>query len=196
MLKVALIADRFWNAHGGTERQLLMLASALPAAGIQPTVVFLESAGPFPALVPDIEVQALGVTRIASPATWLVAARLVSRLQGLGIRVAQTYFNDSSILFPPLLRASGIRVIVSRRDLGFWYTGIHKKVLPVIGKFFVDRYVANCEAVRDVIIREEHARREKIDVVFNAPAHMLKPVERARARQILGLAEAEPVVVT
>jgi hypothetical protein len=101
MLKVALIADRFWNAHGGTERQFLMLARSLPAAGIWPTIIFLESAGSFPVHAPGIPVQALGVTRIASPATWLAAARLASRLDSLGIRVAHTYFNDSSIVFPP-----------------------------------------------------------------------------------------------
>jgi len=80
--------------------------------------------------------------------------------------VVHIFFNDSAIVFPIPLKLLGIRVIVSRRDLGFWYTPRKLTLLKFVARF-VDRVVANCEAVRAAVVKAEKFSPERVKVIYN-----------------------------
>ena len=101
-----------------------------------------------------------------------------------GTRVIQTFLNDVSFLVPPLARTLGLRTVVGRRDLGFWYTPFGLRVLRFVGRH-VDAYVVNSEAVADVVRRAEGARAP-IRIIPNAIAPRTS-IDRPAARQALGL---------
>jgi glycosyltransferase involved in cell wall biosynthesis len=84
-----------------------------------------------------------------------------------GFEIAHIFFNDSAMIFPLFLKIAGLKVIVSRRDLGFWYTSRNLSVLRFVARF-VDRVVANCLAVRQKVIEAERFRPEKVEVIYNA----------------------------
>jgi glycosyltransferase involved in cell wall biosynthesis len=107
--------------------------------------------------------------------------------------VAHIFFNDSTMVFPPLLKLFGLKVVVSRRDLGFWYTPGNLYVLRIAAKF-VDCVVANCEAVRDVVIGKEGFPPERLHVIYNG---IRRPVNASAIghRQDHGVPENVPLVV-
>ena len=62
---------------------------------------------------------------------------------------------------PPLLRMFGLRVVVSRRDMGFWYRRWNLALLRIVVPF-VDRYVANSQAVKRIVEAKERVPRHKV----------------------------------
>lgn len=88
-------------------------------------------------------------------------------VRGNGNQIAHIYFNDASLLMPPFLRVlAGVRVVVSRRDLGIWYTPARLRVLRLV-RYFVSRVVANSKAVAAVVIRSEKYPPAKLEVIYN-----------------------------
>ena len=90
--------------------------------------------------------------------------------------MAHLVFNDVSVLMPLILWLFGIRVVVSRRDLGFWYTPRILKMLR-FNRNWVDRVIANCEAVKAVVSAREEYPGLEIGVVLNGclPPAAVKP---------------------
>jgi glycosyltransferase involved in cell wall biosynthesis len=122
--------------------------------------------------------------RIAATAWWARRA---------GFQLAHIFFNDSAMVFPPLLKLLGIKVIVSRRDLGFWHTPGNLRVLRIAAKF-VDCVIANCEAVRQVVIGCEGYPPERVQVIYNGSGRPVGPFAAGR-RQDYGVPEGVPLVV-
>src|SRR5690606_9795064 len=83
-----------------------------------------------------------------------------------GFEVAHIFFNDSAMVFPLPLKLCGLKVVVARRDLGFWYTRWNLPVLRLAG-YFVDAVVANSAAVREVVANKERIPRKRIAVIYN-----------------------------
>lgn len=166
MSKVAFFADHIAEWQAGTEGQMLMLAKGLVEKGwTVPLFIFRDSGaaqdGRWPGSVTDLD-----ITSMASPSNWLKAIRVARSLRAAGYRLAHLYFSDTSILLPPFFRMLGIKIIVSRRDMGFWYTPVRLFLLR-INRFFTNYVVANCNAVRDVARECEKYQEKKIAVIFN-----------------------------
>jgi glycosyltransferase involved in cell wall biosynthesis len=83
-------------------------------------------------------------------------------------------FNDSAIVGPPMAKLGGAKVVVSRRDMGYWYTEGLLGALRVSNRF-VDVLVANSEAVRENVVAHEHMPRARTRVVYNG--YEIEPVE-------------------
>jgi glycosyltransferase involved in cell wall biosynthesis len=167
-LRVLFCLDSFEGpSTGGTESQFWTLVSLLPRERCEVALVLLRPSRYLRENPPDFPVIELGVGSMLSPLAWWRLARLAWRARRQKFCVAHMFLNDVSICLPPFLKLAGLRVIVSRRDLGFWYTPNILRALR-IARRFVDRVIVNCNAVADVTVREERYPRERIDVVFNA----------------------------
>lgn len=190
-MRIAFFLDHFPGSVGGTERQLLLLVQELARRDIECAVYTLRGFSALEQALPGVQCRDLQVRKIASWRALKVVRKALEDEKQRGTRVIQTFLNDVSYLVPPLARSLGLRTVVGRRDLGFWYTPFGVRVLRLVGRH-VDAYVANSEAVAEVVRRAE-AARAPIKIIPNAvapPSSMDQPA----ARQALGLRPEEFVV--
>ncbi|MGE0646222.1 MAG: glycosyltransferase [Nitrospira sp.] len=164
--KIMYLMDYYAGPQAGTEGQLFRLVQHLDRSRFQPAVTVLRGSeyiqrNPF-----NCPVKVLHLTKLASPQAILKVACFARTLRREGYRLVHCFLNDVSLIAPPLLRMFGIRVVVSRRDMGFWYTPGNLAVLRLVSPF-VDRYVANCQAVAKVVQQREWVSPGKISVIYN-----------------------------
>jgi L-malate glycosyltransferase len=163
--KVMLVADELRTLQAGTEGQMLVLHQGLQAAGWHSELAVLRGAESVRAAWPG-PVRELGITRMTSPVAWWRAWRFARRLRHEGFALVHVYFNDAAVLLPPFLRLAGLKVVVSRRDMGFWYTAGTLRALRLVRRF-VDRVVANSQAVADSVAVAEGYDSGRITVIYN-----------------------------
>ncbi|MCR8915816.1 glycosyltransferase [Marinobacter panjinensis] len=163
---ILFVIDHFRNPNAGTEGQLFQLIKGLDRARFKPRLLvfrdseYLEKQG-FPC-----DYQILGKSRMASPSTWFALWKAARDFRKEGGRLAHIFFNDPSVLCPPIFRLCGIKCIISRRDMGYWYTKPYLVMLAVTGRF-VSLVVTNSQAVKEVTLRKEPIPPSRIQVVHN-----------------------------
>lgn len=195
-VRILVLMDYFAGPHGGTERQVYTLATHLdPKEFIMKFMVFRHVRGyrneeaqcPF-------EIEFLKIHRMLSLHTLLRMAYLVRFLRKERIRIVHIFFNDAAILAPLFCKLGGARVITSRRDMGFWYRPASLVALRLANRF-VDRIVANCEAVKENVSRREKCSADKITVIKNASdsAKFLQPAQPG-FRELWGIGQDDPIV--
>jgi glycosyltransferase involved in cell wall biosynthesis len=192
-VRVAFFLDQFPESVGGTERQFLLLARELLERDVQCAVYTLRGFTNLAESLPRALCRNLEVRKMASLSAFGRLRSVLREERRRGTRVVQTFLNDVSFLVPPLARTVGLRTVVSRRDLGFWYTPANLRVLRLVSRF-VDAYAVNSEAVATVV-RESETTRVPIKVIPNAIALQSSSHERAQARQTLGLGADDFVIV-
>jgi glycosyltransferase involved in cell wall biosynthesis len=170
------ILDAFPDPHAGTEKQFWMLFQQLDRRRFDPRIILLRKSEFLERHVPKDRLTVLGIWSVRSLTAVRRAWQAVRQARRDGVRVAQIFFNDSSLLFPPLLRLAGIRTIVARRDLGFTYSKLMVRLLRM-NRVFVDRVIANCEAVRRNCMDAEGHGSERVKVIYNGLAPDESPVE-------------------
>jgi glycosyltransferase involved in cell wall biosynthesis len=166
-IRVCFMIDKLSTA--GTETQLLALIHHLDRSRVAPYLCLLggdsESSR---ALEPkDCPVFRLGVRSFKTPG-WLLKAWPLSRfLRQNDIDVLQVYFPQSSFLGIPVGWLSGVPHIVrTRNNLGYSLTWLHR-VLGRLCNPLTDGTVANCEACRQAVIKDERLSVQKTFVLEN-----------------------------
>ncbi|MDX1589791.1 MAG: glycosyltransferase [Oleiphilaceae bacterium] len=168
--RILFVIDHFRDPHAGTEGQLFHLVQGLDRRRFDPLLLvfsdseYLQSGG-FPC-----PYQVLGHRKLSSPATWKALWRKAARLKAEGYALAHVFFNDASVLCPPVFRLRGIRTLISRRDMGYWYTPGYRLLLRLTGRF-VTGVIANSQAVKDVTAQQEKLPPERIHVIYNGYDH-------------------------
>ncbi len=163
---ILFVIDHFRNPHAGTEGQLYQLVNGLDRRRFYPYLLvftdsdYLREQG-FPC---DYEV--LGHSRLSSASTWLALWKFARRFRAKGGRLAHVFFNDPSVICPPVFRSLGIITIISRRDMGYWYTPAWRAALMVTGRF-VSAVITNSKAVKTVTAKKELLPPKRIHVVYN-----------------------------
>jgi glycosyltransferase involved in cell wall biosynthesis len=160
------LIDDFANSGAGTEGQLWRLIKALDERGTRCHLVTLKRSECLESGGVPCSWTALGHHRLGSPRTWWALYRLARRLRAEGFTLAQTFFNDMSILAPPVLWAAGIRTLISRRDMGFWYTPSYQAVLRGT-RWFTAGCIANSHAVARVTAQCERFPPSRLHVIYN-----------------------------
>jgi glycosyltransferase involved in cell wall biosynthesis len=192
---MAFLMDAFEGPHAGTEIQLLELIRGLDDSRFEPELIvlrptpYVQSLQAFPC-----PVTILGIERLASPQAIRALLGLTMRLRRSGTRLVQILFNDAAAIGPLFCRLGGARVLVSRRDLGFWYTPTILWMLRFSNRF-VDAVIANSEAVRSNVNRLEKVPLSRITVVPNG--HDLEKFTtpaRPGLREQLGIDPDAPIV--
>lgn len=165
-VKIMYLVDHYGGPQAGTEGQLLRLVRYLDRFRYEPSLTLLRSSEYIERNLFPCPVRVLGITKLASIQTIFRIVRYALTLRRNNYQLVHCFFNDSSLIAPPLLKLFGIRVLVSRRDMGFWYTPKNLVVLRLVG-LFVDRYVANSYAVKQLVQQRERVPNEKISVIYN-----------------------------
>lgn len=165
-LKILFVIDHYRGPHAGTENQLNRLVKGLAQNGHDVhLLVFSPSeyvdAGHFPC-----PVTVLGQVSLSSPAMWKALWVQARKFREQGFRLAHVFFNDPSLICPPVFAANGIKTIISRRDMGYWYTPIYKWWLR-INSALIAGAIVNSEAVSVVTQQEEWIPAEKMHVIYN-----------------------------
>ena len=173
MSKVYYLIDHFKDPYAGTEGQLYALIKSLVEQKKRIEVgVFRDSdyiqSGQFPC-----PVEVLGIAKMFSPVAFFKLFQLGFYLRKNNFKLVHIFFNDASVIAPIVLKCFGLNVIISRRDMGFWYTDTLKKILK-FNAIFVDACICNSEAVKQITVESEGYKREHVHVVYNGlPPHKL-----------------------
>ncbi len=193
-LKIMYLVDHYVGPRAGTEGQLLQLIQNIDRSRYDPSMTvfrsseYLES-NPFPC-----PVRVLDITKLASLRTIFKIFRFALSLRWQNYRLVHCFFNDSALISPPFLKFFGIRVLVSRRDMGFWYTPQNLVVLRLVAPF-VDCYVANSQSVKQFVQQQEWLPSEKITVIYNGYVPLVEDGDQTRAAaRIPGVPDGVPVV--
>ncbi len=192
--KIMYLVDYLGGPQAGTEGQLLQLLQHLDRSRYEPAVTLLRGSDYIERNPLHCPVMILGIFSLASMRSIFKVARFALDLRRRGYRLVHCFLNDVSLIAPPWLKFFGIRVLVSRRDMGFWYTPAKLAVLRLVSPF-VDRYTANCHAVGRVVHQREWVPRGKISVIYNGVARQpSNHVQDARDIRLPGVPERAPVV--
>lgn len=167
--KIMYLADRYDGPQAGSEGQLLQLVRHIDRSRYEPHMTLLRGGDNRHWKAFPCPVGVLDIAKLASPRNIVWVLRFAFRLRREGFRIVHCYFNDSSMIAPPFMKLCGIRVLVSRRDMGFWYTPAKLVVLRMVAPF-VDCYVANSQAVRGLVQRQEWVPSKKLQVIYNGYA--------------------------
>lgn len=165
-MKLAIVMDRYDNPYAGTESQVLKLLEGLQERGWNVRfAVFRETdysrSDAFP-----VEIEHLGVSSISNPRSWWAVYCYARGLAADGYRVVHVFFNDASVICPPMMRLAGVKTLISRRDMGFWYSGLYLRALRLTDRF-VHGVVCNSKAVAEITARVEGIPESKLYVIYN-----------------------------
>jgi glycosyltransferase involved in cell wall biosynthesis len=165
-MKLSIIMDSYGNPHAGTESQVLKLVQGLVEKGWDVRFAVFRSSDYLKSSRFPMAVDDLGIGRISDPANWLRVFRYGRQLRSEGFSLVHCFFNDSSVICPPMMRLAGLAPIISRRDMGFWYTGGYQKMLRLTGRF-VKAAICNSRAVAEMTQNVEDLPAQKIHVIYN-----------------------------
>jgi glycosyltransferase involved in cell wall biosynthesis len=194
-VRIAYVLDQFATASAGTERQFLALVRGLDRARFEPHVFLLRGdPGMLGRELPDVAIDVLGVRKLAHPRSLAAIAAFALRLRRQRFAVAHLYFNDTSVLLPWPLKLAGLPVVVSRRDLGFWYTPGILKALRIQSRAAA-AVVANSAAVRQRVCEAEGFRPDRVHVIYNGLDVRADVVSRDAARRLLDIPPESRVLV-
>jgi glycosyltransferase involved in cell wall biosynthesis len=153
---------------GGGELQLLELLRRLPAS-YDVSVHALDPRGPLLE-----ETRALGFEPLVHdlggsfmrPATVAEAVRLARWLRKERIDLVHAQDFYSTLLGVPAAKLAGVPVVVSRLDLVHWHGKVRHLALAA-ASHAADVVIANCEAVRDLVVHRERVPLERVEVIRN-----------------------------
>lgn len=160
------LVDAYKNPHAGTESQLYNLVANMDRSRYVPELTVLRNSEYLEANNFPCEFTVLPVKRMLSPVSICRIAVFAIMLRTKGTRLVHIFFNDASIIGPVILRLFGIKVIISRRDMGFWYNRMNLALLR-INSLFINAAVANCHAVKTLTHEKEYISLKKIHVIYN-----------------------------
>ena len=185
-MRILYVLDEFSERTAGTEGQFLELVAGVRARNVQVSIAVLRSAPALERALPGVPFFVVGLRSLRSPSTLGALWKLIRWARSQGSQLAHLYFNDVSIACPVPLRLVGLPVVVSRRDLGLWYTSTNLPLLR-LNRYAIGAVVANAEAVKQEVIAREHYPDRKVLTIYNAWRHRPDSSDRAAVRAALGI---------
>lgn len=169
-IKILYVID-YLTTGGGTENQLKALISHLDRERFEPFLVTLAPMKGWEGLPayhdPGCEHICLGLRKIKHPKTIIDILRLSRLIRKRKFHIVQTFFVDANIIGVISGFLGGCRSrVVSRRDLGFWYTPPLLSFLNRVNRL-ARYFLVNSEAVKEAVMEHEKIEVEKIRVIRN-----------------------------
>lgn len=162
-----MLVDEYERPTAGTERQLLALIEGLDRTRYDVRLVVLRATPYFrDELARKLPCESLDIASILRFGTLVKLLRFAVSLRRQGPTIVHIFFNDSAVVGPPFAKLGGAKVVVARRDMGYWYTPFLLRLLRMANRW-VDVLVANSEAVRANVIDKEHMPKERTHVIYN-----------------------------
>jgi glycosyltransferase involved in cell wall biosynthesis len=188
------LIDVYRDPYAGTEKQLFNLIQGLDRSHFEPALTLFRPSAHIDKNGFPCPVNILHINRLFSLATLVAMVRFALTLRKNGYRLVHIFFNDASLIAPLILKAAGIRVIISRRDMGFWYTPARLAILR-FNRFFIDRAVVNSDAVKRVTGQMEHIPADRIEVIYNGYASEVTPASPSASQPTLKLRQGQNRVI-
>lgn len=173
-MKILYIIDCYKNPYAGTEGQLLKLIQGLDKDRFEATFVVFKNSDYLRTNGFPVPVDVVNVRRLSSPLNWLKLYRYFARKKGEGYSLAHIFFNDASMISPLILKTLGYKILISRRDMGYWYTRMNLLLLRV-NALFVDCVIANSEAVKKITMSKEGYNSDHVVVIYNGYQESHRP---------------------
>lgn len=193
-MKIMYLMDAYRDPYAGTEQQLYNLIDGLDRSRFTPTLALFQPSAHINEYGFPCPVEVLNIRRMFSPYTLIRMIRFTLALKRNNYQLVHIFFNDASILAPVFLKMVGIKVIISRRDMGFWYTPGKLTILRG-NRFFIDQVIANCQAVKQVTHKKEGMPLEKIQVIYNGSTLPgTGPIDRSALENMPYLKEGRKVI--
>lgn len=153
---------------GGTEVQVLELLRGLPSS-YRLQVSVLQDSGPLLGTLEQLGFVP-GVfplkNSLAHPNTALQVGRLAHWLRSNRADLIHVHDFYSTMLVVPAAKLAGTKVIVGRLDLSHWQ-GPARRMLHTQLTRLADHVVANCDAIRQMLVKEEGLPPERVSVIHN-----------------------------
>ena len=166
--KALLLIDEMESiTAGGTERQILQIAQLLRQSNFYTAIATLRGTEWLTPEIAGCPVYRADVGSLVSKRSLMELRKLVQWIRQQKFHVMTTFFSESNCLGAVLARLAGTPLIIgARRNMG---TDVPMQWRPFlrINNLFVDRFHANCDAVRQRVIHTESIEQDRIDVVYN-----------------------------
>ncbi len=153
----------------GTELQLLAVIKTLDRSLCRPHLCLLHGEDALSrSMEPeDCPVLRLGITKLGSLGLPRKAWRFGKFLRDNHIDLFQAHFPDSIYFGVPLAKLSGVkRIIMTRRDSGYWVTDRHRRLGRLVSRF-ADATLANSEEARQNVISDYRLNLDTVHVIEN-----------------------------
>lgn len=158
------------KVRGGTEKHLFELASGMAEAGFRVSVFTLAEGGYASAFKNNskIEYQCIDVEKIYDLKGLLGIYRINQFIRQQQVNVLQTFHTASDLVGPIAAYFSfhKLKVLSSRRDLGYTKSSRHVKMQRYINHF-IDGVLGNSSAVKRAVVLQENYPDEHINVIYN-----------------------------
>ncbi len=196
-LKILFIID-YLSAGGGTENQVKALISNLDRERYEPFLVTLSRLKGWSELPqydnPGCPHICLELRRIICPKTVFDLIKLSRMIRRKKIDIVQTFFVDANIIGVISGFLGGCKnIIVSRRDMGFWYTPKILFFLKQVNRQ-ADYFMVNSEAIKKTVIEYEKVEPERIKVIHNGVFELPDDRPSKLVKSDLGIPEDSPLV--
>ncbi len=195
MTPLLVVMDRMYaEGRGGTERQVLRMLPALPAAGVQPHVLFLHHYDWHARAGFDFPWRELGLQRMFPDGVLRAAHAIRSEASQLGAGVVMSFFADAMLACAWARRSDPrLRFIATQRNLGTERSAL-KHWTAGLALRRADQMVVNSAPVRDEVLRRYRLEAPRVHVIDNlpatavagnpVPASVRSAVDELRARQL------------
>lgn len=168
MIRILYLLDVL-DGFGGTEKQLREFIGHMDRsrfASMAVTLYSLDTSHEAEFNKLACPTRCLGIRKLLSIDGLRAALHLASEIRRQHIDIVHTFFPDAGILGTIAGKLSGARVVIGRRDLGYWYTSSYLRVLRLLERF-ADTYLVNSQAVRSVVSRSEGVELARVEVIYN-----------------------------
>lgn len=184
---------------GGSERQLVQLATNLDRARFEPVICCLSSAGPLEGELTahGIPVRVIGLRNVRDLREVVLGmARLMRLIAGERPAIVHGFLFWAYVLGAVCASLARVPVVIaSRRSLGNFKAGRwHYLMLERLANRFTDLVIANSDAVRRDVLQQERLPAHKVVVIHNGVVVPTDQGTLPAARRRLGLGDDVPLV--
>ena len=166
MINLMYLIDRYDHDRAGTEKQFLEILKRIDKNKFRLHVIVLSRSIILKNKCRELLIEYVELKRgkLINIASLIFINIYIIRNN---IDIVHTFFIDS-IFYASITKILNLKlkVITSRRDLGYWYSPV-KLFLLRLSNLICDKILANSEAVREVVHLKEKAHYSKIDVIYN-----------------------------
>lgn len=164
--KLLFVIDHFRSPNAGTEGQLYQLIAKLDRNKFEPELLVFRSSDWLRSHEFPCSWSELGATQLSNPRTWWRLYQVARAYRKRGFKLAHVFFNDPSMICPPVFRAAGIKTLISRRDMGYWYSPAIRRVLNIT-RYCVSGVTVNSRAVAEITMKSEGYGSNQVHVIYN-----------------------------
>jgi glycosyltransferase involved in cell wall biosynthesis len=166
-IKTLFVIDSVFHIAGGTEGQLSRLINCLDRNEFEPHLVVLRDSSWIETNYFNCSKSVLGLTSLRNPGTWRKIWQLATFMRGERFDIVQTHFPDSNLVGVMAARLGRARKVVStQRNMGYDLNPNRTFALRMVSRW-VDRYLANCQAVKEGLALKLGVPRDKVDIIYN-----------------------------